>query len=335
MIATIPKAHEIPGDLHGTPRRRQQFQQQRQPSGGHARRLAQAEHFLQAHRQRWNLAVQIVYRYVRAAGHGEMRRRLPLDDGALRIAQTGSQSIAQVHPRKMLAAGETGNPGRRPVLERRGERRIAQIRPRFGRRDGILPHQIHARLPLPQLHGPRQSADAQLPQARERGSLHRLAIGITHFGRVQQQRTQTAFAPCADRLFAVVPDYFRMIEDLRGKMLFQIRELQGRGEENPRLAFGSVQFRCDDEFCFGQRLHFTKACASAIRQQVSAAVAARPADPVGISPRQQNPGPFMRIRRVGAAVRKVALPMRGAARRLVLGASIHRDSRRQIAHIAA
>ena len=75
-------------------------------------------------------------------------------------------------------------------------------------------------------------------------------------------------------------------------MLLEIRERQGSGQKDPRLAFRAVQFRRDDEFGFGQRLRFAKMRASAIRQQVSTAVAARPADAIRVGPCQQYSGPI-------------------------------------------
>ncbi len=325
MVSAIPKAHEIAGDLHRPSCRRQQFEQQGQPARGDARRLVQSEHFLQTHRQRGDLAVQVVDRHGRAAGHDEMRGRFAFQDHLLRVGQTGSQGISQVHPGKMLAACQAGNPGRRPVLESRGERRIAQIRPWLRPGDGVLPHQADARLPLPQLRGPRQAGRPQLPKARERRVLHGLAVGIANLGRIQQQGAQAALAPRANRLLAIVPNYLGVIADLRRKILFEVCVPQGSREKNPRLAFRAVQFRRDDELGFGERLRFPKACASAVRQKVPSAVAACAADAVGISPRQQDSGPVMRVRRVMGRADIVALPLPGTAHRLRHGAVVHGD----------
>src|ERR1700744_588337 len=43
VIALVPEADQVLGDLHGTACRRKQFEQQRQPACGHGRRLMQPE----------------------------------------------------------------------------------------------------------------------------------------------------------------------------------------------------------------------------------------------------------------------------------------------------
>src|SRR5258708_12189899 len=168
----------------------------------------------------------------------------------------------------MFAARKAGNPGRRPVLEGGCERRIAQIRPRFRRRDGVLPHQYYACLPLPQLRSPRQAGDAQLPKAGERGILQGLWIGIANLGRFQDQGTQSALAPRTNHLLAIVPNYLGLLEDLRRKILFEVRVAHGSGEKNPPLSFPAVQFRRDDEPAPATPLRFPQPPPSPLRPQV-------------------------------------------------------------------
>ena len=177
-----------------------------------------------------------------------MRGRLPFHDRALRVGQSTSQGVRQVHSGKMLAAVDAGDPGRGPPLQGLGERTIAEVRPRLRGGDAELPHQHHPSLPLAEFRGPRQTGDAELPQSFKRRVLHCLRIGVANFRRLQQQGAESPFAPRAYRVLAIVPEYFGVIEDLRRKMSFEIRERDGSSEKDSRLAVRAVQFRRNDEF---------------------------------------------------------------------------------------
>ena len=132
VIAPVPEADEIAGNLHGSPRGRQQLQQQRQATGRHAGRYAHAEHLLQAHRQGGDLAVHVIDGDARTAGDHEMRRRLLVKDAVLRVRQASAQGIVEVQASKVLATYHAGHPGRRPLLESSVEGGIAQVGPGLG-----------------------------------------------------------------------------------------------------------------------------------------------------------------------------------------------------------
>ena len=54
--------------------------------------------------------------------------------------------------------------------------------------------------------------------------LHRVRIRMADLARFQENGAEAALAPGADRLFALIPNYFGVIENVRREMLLEIRE---------------------------------------------------------------------------------------------------------------
>ena len=133
---------------------------------------------------------------------------------------------------EMLAAREAVDPGRRPFLESRRERGIAEVRPRRRRGDGVVPHQHHPCLPLPQILASR--AAPPIPSCASPASAAACMAsgsGIADFRRIQHQRAQAAFAPRTNRLILSSQRMSAFSRISVAEMLLEIRKSNRRRRE--------------------------------------------------------------------------------------------------------
>jgi hypothetical protein len=95
-IARLPETSQIAGYLQGTPRRRQQMQDELHPAAGNARRFGAAEHFLQTNSQNRVFPLRVINGDVRSRGNLQMRGRFGIEQFLLRIIELMGQCRVQV-----------------------------------------------------------------------------------------------------------------------------------------------------------------------------------------------------------------------------------------------
>ena len=206
VIAAIPETHEIAGDLHRAGRPATAVSAAAAAGRPPRRRVAQAEHLLQPHRQRRLLAVrdnrwECASRSARRNAWG-----LALEDRRSGH-RTGASAARRPDPAARNARGARGRRSRAAPTPRASPR--APHRSRSGQGSGrghrVLAHQRDASLPLAQRPGPGQRRHAELAQPGERRAQHLRRIRVANLAGFEHQRAEAPFAPRTNRLLALVP----------------------------------------------------------------------------------------------------------------------------------
>src|SRR6185312_8945694 len=122
--------------------------------------------------------VEIIDADPRAARHREMARRAGLELLPLLPTQAREERIEQRNAGEMLTASDAIEPGCEPVVDRRRERRVSEVRPAL-EFTAQATQEADARLQIARLAAPRQGIDSELADSLQHGGARLLP---RHFG---------------------------------------------------------------------------------------------------------------------------------------------------------
>ena len=269
-IGRVPEVAQVGGHLQRLAARRQQVQQHRYATIGHARRIGQAEQLLQLHRQHRRLAVRVFDAALHARGHGDPRRRQRVDALAQRPVEAGFQRVRQVVFAQRIQAGLAGEGGLQPVIQRRHQRVVGQVR------QAEVGHPVaqaaHAFAPLPQRFGPRQGVQAQVAHRVGQRCRGKRRIDAPGGSRVEHDLVEARLALRRQRTARRIPAHGVLGDEAVGEVAPQAPFVHGRRALHQRVARFMAQLTDHDPRLADQGAVVEQPRAASIRQQVATRV---------------------------------------------------------------
>ena len=199
-IGAFPETAQVLRDLQRPSCRRQQVQGERHATLGDARRLREAEQFLQLHRQHRRCGFAVVVERVadvalHARRHRDARGREPVDALAQVPVDAGFQRFGQCVRRQRIQPGLAGERGLQPRIERCEQGFVGQVGQAEFRHPCAQAARAHA--PLRQRLAPRQRAKPEFAHRVDQRLLGPLRIDATRGFRRQHDAVE-AFDALAD-----------------------------------------------------------------------------------------------------------------------------------------
>ena len=269
-VGRVPEVAQVGRHLQGLAARRQQVQQHRHATIGHARRIGQAEQLLQLHRQHGWLAVRVFDAALHARRHGDPRRRERVDTLALRPVEARLQRVRQLVFAQRIQAGLAGEGGLQPVIERRHQRVVGQVRQAEVRHP--VAQAAHAFAPLPQRFGPRQRVQAQVAHRVGQRCRGKRRIDAPGRPRIEHDLVEARFALRRQRTARCIPAHGVLGDETVGEVAPQAPLVHGYCALHQRIACFVAQLTDDDPWLTDQGAVVEQPRAASIRQQVATRV---------------------------------------------------------------
>ena len=284
-VGALPEALQILRDLDRPARRRQQVQRHRHAAAADARRVGEAEQFLQLHRQHRWLAGCVFEPAALPAGHGELIGCLRVERAALLVIEHGGERLRQRFASQRVEPALAFEIRRQPLLQRGQQVRVADI----GQSQLRHPRAqcLDARAQPARRIAPRQrvqSAAAHRGEQRGQrvGWLHRHAAPLQHDG------AEALLLECLHRGARLVPAQHPHAREAGGKIPLELARIERRGGQDQAVAGLVAQVQRHQPRLAEQRGLLVQAGAAAVGQRVAQRLARiAKGDAVGKRMRQQ------------------------------------------------